>query len=44
MLRAGEPVRAVVSACRAALDGREADLAPLAGMQTTTGHDFRGVE
>ena len=44
MLRAGEPVRAVVSACCAALDGREADLAPLAGMQTTTGHDFRGVE
>ena len=44
MLRAGEPVQAIVSACRAALDGRDADLAPLAGMQTTTGHDFRGVE
>ena len=44
MLRAGEPVQEIVSACRAALDGKDADLAPLAGMQTTTGHDFRGVE
>ena len=44
LLRAGEPVKAVVSACRAALDGGEPELAPLAGLQTTTGHFFRGVE
>ena len=43
-LRAGEPAKALVSACRAALDGREAGLAPFAGMQATTGHFFRGVE
>ena len=40
----GRAVQTIVSACRAALDGKDANLAPLAGMQTTTGHDFRGVE
>ncbi|HIR07936.1 MAG TPA: DUF3656 domain-containing protein, partial [Candidatus Pullichristensenella stercoripullorum] len=44
LLRAGEPAKEIVAACRAALDGGEADLAPFAGMQTTTGHFFRGVE
>ncbi len=43
-LRAGEPARAIVAACRAALEGETVDFSPFAGMQTTSGHDFRGVE
>lgn len=44
MLRADEPVEAIVRACRAALDGDAVDLSPFADMRTTNGHIFRGVE
>ena len=44
LLRADEPVEAVVRACRAALDGAQIDLSALEGAQTTSGHCFRGVE
>ena len=43
-LRAGEPAAAIVRACRTALADGEVDLASLAGLQTTSGHYFRGVE
>lgn len=44
MLRADEPLEAIVRACRAALDGDAVDLSPFADMRTTNGHIFRGVE
>ena len=43
-LRADEPAAAIVRACRTALADGEVDLASLAGLQTTSGHYFRGVE
>ncbi len=44
LLSEGEPVEAVAAAHRAALDQEAPDLAPFEGMDTTTGHYFRGVE
>ena len=48
LLRADEPVEAVVRVYRAALDGRDframPEWAAIDAMETTTGHFFRGVE
>ena len=48
LLDADEPVEAVVKVYRAALDGKDfralPEWASIEGMQTTTGHYFRGVE
>ncbi len=44
LLDAGEPVEAIVQAHRAALDGERPDLRAFDGLETTTGHYFRGVE
>ncbi len=48
LLNGGEPAEAIVRVYRAALDGRDfralPEWAALDGMDTTTGHYFRGVE
>ena len=48
LLNGGEPTAAIVRVYRAALDGRDFRALPewaiLDGMDTTTGHYFRGVE